>query len=763
MTDIITTLKLKIKGIVQGVGFRPFIYNLAVEKELVGWVRNSSNGVDIEVSGDKSILDSFINEIEQNAPPLSLIDQITTEWLEKISFDEFKIVFSEDDPDSFIPISPDISVCDDCLDELFDSNDKRYRYPFINCTNCGPRFTIIKSIPYDRPKTTMSPFELCSYCSVEYSDPTNRRFHAQPVACAECGPEISFVVNKNVIGHKEKALQIARDFIKQGKIVAIKGIGGFHLACDAFNEKAVSKLRIRKNRIDKAFAVMALSIENMKKFSDIGSVEEKELLKRERSILILNQKKNSKLAPSITPGQNTVGGMLPYTPIHYLLLEELDDFPTALVMTSGNISDEPIDIDNETAFEHLNKIADGFLVNDRDIIIRCDDSVYQSYENGNSLKIRSVRRSRGYAPKPISLPWELPPILAVGPELKNTFCLTRDKYAFVSHHIGNLENYETLFSFETAIEHYEKLFRIKPEIIAHDLHPDYLSTRYAQDRSASDNLDIVSVQHHHAHIASCMAENNIPSGSKVLGFSFDGTGFGDDGKIWGGEVLLTSYSDYERIGHVRSFSLPGGEKAIKEPWRIAVSLLLESGIDQSTIYRIMGSIPEKEIDFVVSQIESGINCPNTTSLGRLFDGISALLDIRRYTNYEGQAAIELDAYASKSNSIIKSIMNYEGNNYDFSNYIDFLIKALNANGNIQELSFYFHSSIAEWVSTIVKSNKETDTVALSGGVWQNRLLTKLALSLLSKRDINTIVQTKLPTNDGGVSFGQAVIAYHKLK
>jgi len=758
MKNDIKTLKINIKGIVQGVGFRPFVYNLALKKDLLGWVRNSSAGVEIEVTGDQKSLEEFISEIENSPPPLSQIDLIKTEWLDKKSFNDFNIEFSEDDPNSFIPVSPDISICDDCLNELFDQNDKRHRYPFINCTNCGPRFTIIKSIPYDRPFTTMSPFDLCEYCKDEYTDPTNRRFHAQPVACPDCGPEISLVINKSEVGKGENALQHARELIKNGMIIAVKGIGGYHLACDAFNERAVSTLRERKNRIDKAFAVMSLSIDKIQDYSIVGKIERKFLTSRERPIVILEQKADSNLASSISPGQKTVGVMLPYTPLHYLLLEDDGEFPDAVVMTSGNFAEEPIDINNEAAFDHLDSIADAFLTNDRDIYIRCDDSVFQPYSFGDNEMMRSIRRSRGFAPNPISLEWDLPPILAVGPELKNTFCLTRDKYAFVSHHIGNLENYETLSSFESAIEHYEALFRTKPELIAYDLHPDYLSTRYALDRSASNNIESIGIQHHHAHIVSCMAENQLPSDSKVLGFSFDGTGYGVDGTIWGGEVMLSTYKDFERIGHVRQFSLPGGEKSIKEPWRIAVSLLLESGLSTPEIFKILANIPEKDVDFVINQVDADINCPKTTSMGRLFDGISAILGVRSYVNYEGQAAIEMEALAVNNGINDNKLLNYNEVVYDYAQFIDNYLNS----PDISKASFDFHESIANWVCSQSLSNHSTNLIALSGGVWQNRLLTNLTLSLLNNHDIKVITQNKLPTNDGGISFGQVVSAYHKI-
>ena len=753
------TAHINIKGIVQGVGFRPFVYNLAISRKIVGWVRNSSAGVDIVITDSEEVIKLFCDEIKKTAPPLSKIDTFTKDWIENQDFEEFEIKFSKNDPNSFIPISPDVSICQDCLRELFNPSDKRYRYPFINCTNCGPRFTIIDSIPYDRPNTTMKEFELCEYCRTEYENPTNRRFHAQPVACPECGPSVSFTVNNQYQTTGEDAIQQTRKYLREGKIVAIKGLGGFHLACDAFNEETVQELRKRKNRIEKAFAIMCNSIEAVSSICVVDSESEKHLLSRQRPIVIMEQVENSQLAQSISPRQNSIGVMLPYTPLHYLLMESSEEFPEALVMTSGNFSEEPIDIENNQAFEHLNSIADGFLINNRDINSRCDDSVIQSYKSDNSTRTRIIRRSRGFAPNPIKLQWEMPPTLAVGPHLKNTFCLTREKYAFLSHHIGNLENYETLSSFESAIKHYEDVFRIKPEIIAHDLHPDYLSTRYAIERAESEELKLIGVQHHHAHIASCLVENQIDSSTEVIGFSFDGTGFGEDGNIWGGEILQCTYSDYERIGHIREFPLPGGEKAIKEPWRIGVSLLWKSGIPHSKISEMFSDIDEIKIELILNQLQNDINCPKTTSMGRLFDGISSLLGVSRYVNYEGQAAIELENFANNTENTGKNILKFNEVNYDYTKLVDILVSA--SVSDYQSLAMQFHKSIIDWMISNLNKNQRKMPIVLSGGVWQNKLLTNLALSAFVKYDINTFIQQEIPTNDGGISLGQAAIAYHK--
>ena len=551
----------------QGVGFRPFIFNLAKTHQLVGWVRNSAAGVDIELDGAQHTLETFIQDIKTQAPPLSKIDEFTIGWIPPQGFQTFEIVHSTDDPNAFVPISPDVTICEDCLAELFDPQDHRYRYPFINCTNCGPRFTIIKEIPYDRPFTTMASFELCPTCRAEYEDPSNRRFHAQPVACPNCGPHIWLENSgsEEILAEKEAALQLAREMLKAGKIIAIKGLGGFHLACDATNPAAVETLRQRKLRVDKPFAVMCATIEDIKTYCQLSDFEEQLVLSRERPIVIVPQKSNNAIAEQVAPGQSTLGVMLPYTPLHALLLEPAEDFPSALVMTSGNLSEEPITTTNQAARQHLSPLADALLLHNREIYIRCDDSVMRAAPPNPTPAIYALRRSRGYAPFPLLTQWRMPSILAAGAELKNTFCLTKEKYAFLSHHIGDLENYETLQSLEHGVKHFEKLFRITPEVIAYDLHPNYMATRYAQQRASNENLPAFGIQHHHAHIAACMAENGIPSQESVIGISFDGTGYGTDGTIWGGEVLLSGYQSLNALYTSSLFPSPAETQPPKNP------------------------------------------------------------------------------------------------------------------------------------------------------------------------------------------------------
>lgn len=530
---------IRITGIVQGVGFRPFVYKLAHQENLLGWVKNTSAGVEILVEGCEEAILRFIRRINDEAPPLARIDQIEVHPVEENHFTKFEIIESQDIESAFIPISPDISVCNDCLHELFDPQNRRFLYPFINCTNCGPRFTITKTIPYDRPNTTMASFPLCADCASEYHNPEDRRFHAQPVACAVCGPHLSLIIDgQNEINSTDKEIiQEVQKLLKGGAIVAIKGIGGFHLACDALNPLAVKTLRERKHRVDKPFALMMPDLKTVEKHCILTAADIDLLTSKERPIVLLNKRSNSSIASSVAPNQNTLGVMLPYSPLHYLIFYNFDrcsynDYPLeAIVLTSGNRSEEPIAIHNEQARTQLASLADAFLLHNRPIHIRCDDSVVRTVSLDGEWQIYPIRRSRGYAPNPLRLPWKTPQILGVGAELKNTFCLSRDDYAFLSHHIGDLENYETYQSLEEGIEHYQKLFRIRPEAIAYDKHPNYLSTRYALERSHREQIPAIAIQHHHAHIASCLVENGWQSDEAVLGVSFDGTGYGNDGAI----------------------------------------------------------------------------------------------------------------------------------------------------------------------------------------------------------------------------------------
>jgi len=761
-------LRIHISGIVQGVGFRPFVYGLATRLALKGWVRNTSAGVDIEVDGDKDILDSFLKALRDEAPSLSQIDELTASFQPSSGFNTFDIIHSESIPSAFQPISPDVAICDDCLREMLDPNDRRYRYPFINCTNCGPRFTIIKDIPYDRPKTTMAPFAMCPDCEREYKDPLNRRFHAQPVACPVCGPQVMFErLNVGRLASSDKAITETQTALANGEILAIKGLGGFHLACDATNAKSVSELRQRKLRVDKPFALMMPDIETIEQHCFVSEAERELLTSSARPIVLLKRKTESNIAEEIAPRQDWIGVMLPYTPLHHLLFT--DSMPP-LVMTSGNLSEEPIATDNNEARTRLASLADAFLMHNRDIHIRCDDSVVRTFERSTvetlkPVNIYPIRRSRGYSPFPVKLPFDVPQILAAGSELKNTFCITNKNYAFLSHHIGDMENYETLKSFEQGIEHFERLFRVKPEAIAYDLHPNYLATRYALERAERESILTIGAQHHHAHIAACMAEHGLDGSRPVIGVSFDGTGYGEDGTIWGGEFLIADYKSYQRAFHLEYFPLPGGDASIKKPARTALALLWSLGLDWDERLASVTEFSEAERTLLHNQLEKNINTPLTSSMGRLFDAVAALAGVRQRVNYEGQAAIEFESLADSAEEKIYSF----GLNQDevqVRGVIQALIKDVMAGIPTSKVSARFHNGLAEGVRTVVKKISQDSgihEVALSGGVWQNITLLGRTLSLLENDGFEVYIHREVPTNDGGLALGQAMIAAGRLR
>ena len=754
---------LHITGIVQGVGFRPFIYNLAKSHGLKGWVRNTSSGVYIEVEGLEETILIFTREIIEKAPALSSIDRFETSFGAITGYETFEILNSESASSDFVPISPDIAICPDCRDELMNRADRRYRYPFINCTNCGPRFTIIQDIPYDRVHTSMAAFTMCPECAAEYVDPSNRRFHAQPVACHSCGPRVWIEDKISKISEYvgELAIQHARQLLSGGKIVAIKGLGGFHLACDAKNSTAVTTLRQRKLRVEKPFAVMMPDIETIKKYCHISDEESQLLESPAHPIVLLQRKSGTSIINEVAPKQNTLGVMLPYTPLHILLLEKEEGYSDVFVMTSGNLSDEPICTQNEDARQRLQNLADVFLMHDRDIHIRTDDSVMRIHEK----KVFPIRRSRGYAPFPVRLPIKVPHLLAVGGELKDTFCITNKDYAFLSHHIGDLENYETLKSFGEGVEHFERLFRVIPEAIACDLHPNYLSTRYSMERAERLNIPLVSVQHHHAHIASLMAEKNLDGSHPVLGVAFDGTGYGDDGVIWGGEFLISDYSTYHRAAHLQYFPLPGGDISIRRPSRIALSLLYSLGLDWEESLATHTDLCEAERTMLYHQLDKKINTPITSSIGRLFDAVSSLAGVCQRVNYEGQAAIELENLADPEEKHL-----YE---FDLSNgvinpkpVIESVISDMKSGIPVNRISAKFHNGLASIVADICgKICKENDLmeVALSGGVWQNLTLLEKTSRLLEGNGLIVYLHNKVPANDGGLALGQALIAAYRLK
>ncbi len=749
--------EINITGIVQGIGFRPFIYNLAKRHSVFGWVLNDEKGVVIDAECEDGKLEEFIREIPTLAPPLARIESFQIKHLEPFGYTRFEIRKSKEAQEKFVLISPDVATCDQCLSELFSSENFRYRYPFINCTLCGPRFTIIKDIPYDRHKTTMSPFRMCPVCQREYEEPSDRRFHAQPNAGPVCGPTLRLLHRhgKEIAGD---AIEETLNLLSRGRVLAVKGLGGFHLACDAGNNLAVSSLRSHKFREDKPFAVMCRDIEETNELCEVSEEEKKLLLSVERPIVILNRRKGSAIAPSVAPYQNTLGVMLPYTPLHHLLL---NGPLKTLVMTSGNVSDEPIAYKNDEALYRLTSIADYFLIHDREIHMRSDDSVMRVFER----KPFVLRRSRGYVPFPVKLSFPLEMIRACGGELKNTFCLTHGQYAFLSHHIGDLENLETLTSFEEGITHFKNLFSIEPKAVAHDLHPDYLSTQYAL--SIQDTLR-VGIQHHHAHIVSAMAENGIEG--NVIGVALDGTGFGTDGTIWGGEFLIANLKDFERAAHLKKVPMPGGTMAIKEPWRMAMVYLRETYGDEAKRLEInfMKTVDLEKWEILKQMIDKNINTPMTSSMGRLFDAISSLLRVRDEVHYEGQAAIELEMITDRETGVEYSFHIHNEKIpivIDPAETIRGIVHDLNEGTSSSKISGRFHRTIASLIvktCETIRSMKNLNRVVLSGGVFQNILLLSLVTKGLRNSGFDVYTHHLVPPNDGGISLGQAVIAHMKL-
>ncbi|MBI5643423.1 MAG: carbamoyltransferase HypF [Deltaproteobacteria bacterium] len=770
--------RIHITGIVQGVGFRPFVYNLASRHNLKGFCLNDSEGVIIEVQG--GAISSFIEELKTSAPPLSKIETITVEPLSRSGvFTDFTIRESSAQEGKFVLVSPDIAICADCFRELFDPADRRHLYPFINCTNCGPRYSIVKDIPYDRPRTTMAKFSLCEECSKEYHDPANRRFHAQPNACCACGPRV-WLGGKDggeiSAGGNFEVIKKAQTLLKDGAILAIKGLGGFHLACDAANGDSVKRLRRNKRKSymkdkdsNKPFAVMAPDVATARSFAAISELEERLLKDRVHPIVLLSKNGGNALSESVSPDNRFYGTMLPYTPLHHILFHGAG-FNT-LVMTSGNLSEEPIVTSNDEAVSRLSAIADNFLLHDRDIYMRVDDSITRA----EGKKIKILRRARGYTPDTIGLDEGMEEILACGPLLKNTFCITKGRHAILSQHIGDLENYEALLFYKESLENLKNTFKARPGIIAHDMHPDYMSTGFALEYARENHIPedkIIPVQHHHAHIVSVMAEHGLKGG--VIGVSFDGTGYGTDGNIWGGEFLIASRRDFKRAAHIDYVPLPGGDRAIKEPWRIALSYLINTyglksaGAEAKEFFERFDS---REIEPVLQMLEKGLNSPLTSSAGRLFDAVSSIIGVRDRITFEAEAAIELESIADIGSALSKGPYPYafiEGEPFRID--LKPLIRAITADkksglGN-PIISGRFHLTISDIIVNSARKIKDTsgiNTVVLSGGVFQNKTLSSLAEERLDKEGFNTVSNERVPANDGGISLGQAVVAWETVK
>jgi len=770
MADEVVRYRVHVRGTVQGVGFRPYIYRLAHDLALAGWVRNDSSGVVIEVEGPRGRCDRFVERLVPEAPPVADIAETRHEAIEPEGDRDFVIVKSERLPDALAEIPPDMGICDDCRRELLDPADRRFRYPFINCTNCGPRFTIAESLPYDRPFTSMKKFKMCPDCQREYDDPADRRFHAQPNACWVCGPQLALLDPEGRPLECDDPIAAVADALRQGRIAAVKGLGGFHLACDATNQAVVQTLRERKWREKKPFAVMVADLDAARRLCELDEAEERLLASWRKPIVLARKRQGHPLADAVAPASQFFGLMLPYTPLHVLLMEH--DF-AALVMTSANRTDEPIAIDNDEALKRLGSVADLFLVHDRDIIRRSDDSVARVFRGQPIV----LRRARGEVPRaiPIELPTtqsQIPnrksqianrkshiPVLALGGDLKNTVCIVRKGRAYLSQHIGDLEHADALAFFEETIEHFQNILETRPTLVAHDLHPGYHSTAFARRLSG---VELIGVQHHHAHAASAMAEHGLEG--PVIGVSLDGTGYGTDGRVWGGEFLAATLADFERLAHLAYVPMPGGERAIKEPWRMTLAYL---GRDAFRELERAG-VPAADLEAVQQLLDKGVACPETSSMGRLFDGVSALLGICTRVSYEGQAAIELEAAASPPDKV------YYPFNLDVTTVpwtidpreiVRAVLDDLRRGTPRGLIAARFHGTIIELVRAVcvvARRERGLGTATLSGGCFQNVRLLEGITAALERDGFDVRCHRLAPTNDGGLSLGQAAVALAKM-
>ena len=753
--------RIDVCGIVQGVGFRPYIYRLATERQLTGNVSNTPSGVTIEIQGPSQAVEDFVTCLPRQAPPLARITEVAVLDLPCNGDRKFHILASRRGEAIHTLISPDIAICDDCLREMRDPHDRRYRYPFINCTNCGPRFTIVRDIPYDRPCTSMSVFPMCPACQAEYDDPLNRRFHAQPNACWSCGPQLELWDRNGRRLQAADPVAAAVAALRSGQVLAVKGLGGFHLAVDATQAAAVSLLRERKRRVEKPFAIMVPNLEVAERLCEVDEAAGQALQSVPRPIVLLPRRRPSPIAEEVAPLYRDLGIFLPYTPLHHLLFGE-GGF-TALVMTSGNLSEEPIAIDNHEALARLSGLADCFLMHNRDILLRCDDSVVRVV----SGKPRQMRRSRGFVPVPVFLKEEIPPILAVGGELKNTISISDGNRVFLSQHIGDLENVESYKFFQEAVDHLQKILEIKPEAVAYDLHPDYFATRWALQQTG---VELVGVQHHHAHIASCMAENLLEG--PVIGFALDGTGYGSDGNIWGGEVLVADYAKFERAARLEYVPMPGGSAAIHEPWRMAVSYLAHHFGRGFMEFKLpfVQQLDRKKVEFLLRMADRELNSPLTSSCGRLFDAVAALAGIRQEVNYEAQAAIELEMSIGHSDGgdayPMQLLVSENGWTIGTKPLFEALIGDIERGVSISTLSQRFHDGLIEIlirVAELLRQRSSLNRVCLSGGTFHNVYLLTNLRPRLEAEGFEVFAHSEVPSGDGGLSLGQTLVAAHRLR
>ena len=767
--------RIRVTGQVQGVGFRPFVWNRATSQGLAGYVRNDSQGVTIEVQGSQEQIDAFLSGFTDELPPLSVVDQILTSQVPYVDEQAFRILPSLHVDDHTTPIAPDIATCDDCLNELCDPANRRHGYPFINCTNCGPRFTIVEQIPYDRALTTMRSFVMCPACQAEYDNPADRRFHAQPNACLECGPQLWFVGSASQVTDTPPACdKDHRPAIKQfaaamhaGQIVAVKGIGGFHLACDAANPQAVAKLRKHKGRGERPLAVMVRSSEQVESFAFLSDAERRSLEAKERPIVLLKKRQRSLLngmLESVAPNNDFVGVVLPYSPLHCLLVDKC----APLVMTSGNLADEPIARTNDEAKTRLSDLADGFLLHDREIHSVCDDSVVRHVGS----RLLPIRRSRGYAPMPVGLPTSGPSVLAVGGELKATFAITKRNYAYMSQHIGDMANLETLEALEHNVQHFLGVYRASVEAVAGDLHPAYISSQWGRKFADELGVPFIGVQHHEAHAASLIGETQWRDDKPLLICCFDGTGYGRDAAIWGGEFLLALGNQFERVAHLRYFPLPGGDAGIRRPYRAAMSLLRESQFAWNERLPCVAHLPASELGILSKQLSQRLNCADTSSMGRLFDAVASLIGVRQEVDYEAQAAMELEALATKrvgGEIASRYAFGYSDEHpmqVDFQPVVEAIGTDVLRGVDRTTIAAGFHHAVADLVVAVARRMREahgTSAIGLSGGVFQNALLVELVEARCHVAEFTVLTHTLVPPNDGGLSLGQAILAQARLR
>jgi hydrogenase maturation protein HypF len=748
-------VRVCVQGVVQGVGFRPFVYTTAAALGLSGCVRNDSAGAIIEVEGDPSDIDDFLHRLRHDPPPLAIIESVVTEAIPVIGGTGFAIADTSRSGTGRTLASPDVAMCAQCAAELRDPINRRYRHPFVNCTNCGPRFTIIASLPYDRATTTMAAFQMCAECAREYTDPADRRFHAQPVCCPACGPQLRYLTAGGDVIHRENGLSAARGLLRDGGVLAVKGVGGYHLACNARDDAAVAQLRRRKRRGDKPFAVMVPDLPTARRIAHIDEHSERILAGPQRPIVLLPRRADSGVADSVAPRNPDLGIMVAYTPLHALLFGLPGDQPgpDVLVMTSGNLGGEPICYDDDDAMTRLAGLADGWLTHDRAILVPCDDSVIRVVDDAEL----PIRRSRGYAPLPVALPAPLPPTLAVGADLKNTMAVADGRYAWLSQHIGDMDDLATLKAFDSAQRHLRALTGVDPDVLVADAHPLYRSTHWAH-RNAGGR-PVRTVQHHHAHIAAVMAEHGYDGSEQVLGFAFDGTGYGSDAAVWGGELLLANYKGYQRLAQLKYVPLAGGDVSVLRPYRMALAHLWAAGIAWDPDLPPVAACPPDERKALARQLETGMGCAPTSSMGRLFDAVSSLVGVRHVVDYEAQAAIELEGL-SRGVDCRETAYTFDVDNgvIDPAPLLHEVVADQRAGVSPGTIGARFHQAVADMIVELADGQKAASpTVALSGGVFQNALLLRLALKGLQNKGFEVITHRCVPPNDGGIALGQLLV------